>query len=204
MRNIQRLAPLALVALTLSACNKPASPSKVGGEAAATKADAVAIPARKAGLWEQTILHDGRPAMGPIGSKISLCLDADTDRTISVFGRQASRDVCQRHVLTRGPDGSFAFSSSCALPSGGTVTSKGAASGDFASNYVVRTESDVSGAPFERMNGHHVMQMTATWKGPCPSGMKPGDMMTAAGFKVNMGDMMGRPLGAAAGGDDSN
>jgi hypothetical protein len=34
--------------------------------------------------------------------------------------------------------------------------------------------------------------MEATWQGPCPADMKPGDMAMPNGMKINMMDMAAR------------
>jgi hypothetical protein len=184
----------------VAACSKPAEKPK----APPTVAAVVELPARKAGLWEQTMSRDGKPAMGPMGGKISLCLDAASAKSMTVFGREMNNEMCKQQTLTRGLDGSYAFTSTCTLPVMGKMVSKGSASGDFSSKYVVHTETDITGAPMERANGHHVMDVTAEWKGPCPSDMKPGDVVMGNGYKVNMGDLVDRPhgrdeQGAAAG-----
>jgi hypothetical protein len=46
-------------------------------------------------------------------------------------------------------------------------------------------------------NGTHEMELTATWQGPCPAGMKAGDMtMTLPGsgktMTMNIADMMSK------------
>jgi hypothetical protein len=43
------------------------------------------------------------------------------------------------------------------------------------------------------MNGRHVTEIAATWLGPCPAGMIPGDVLMANGMKVNV-----TRIGAAA------
>ena len=200
MRTTQIAAPIVLAALSLAACNKQAAPAAKAPAAPAASSGVTAsveAPTRKAGLWEQTMMRDGKPAMGPMGGKVSLCLDAEIGAKMHVFGRQMGRGMCQQQSLTRNLDGSYAFASSCDFPGGGKAVSKGTANGDFNSRYVVRSDSDVTGAPFERMNGDHTMEMTAVWKGPCPAGMKPGDMLMGNGMKVNMAQMMGHHPGGS-------
>lgn len=197
MRSVLRAAPLLLALVPLAGCNKPAAPAKPPAAAAsASNATVLDLPARKAGLWEQTMIRDGAPAMGPIGGKATLCLDAAAAAKISVLGREMGRDMCQQRSLTRGLDGSYTFTSTCKAPNGGVFTSKGTVSGDLSSQYKMHSETDITGAPLDKMNGHHVMEITATWKGPCPPDMKPGDMMIGNGFKVNVAEM----AGAAGGG----
>jgi hypothetical protein len=36
------------------------------------------------------------------------------------------------------------------------------------------------------MNGTHDMTLEASWQGPCPAGMQPGDMLLPGGMKNNM------------------
>jgi hypothetical protein len=190
-----------ILAAALAACSKPASTpaAKPASTGVSNEGPAVAPPMRKAGLWEQTMTRDGGQSMGPMGAGMKLCLDAATDAQMHVFGRQFGRGMCQQQSVSRGPDGSYAFASSCDLPNGGKVVSKGAASGDFNSKYVVRMESDVTGAMSERRNGHHTMEMTGVWKGPCPADMKPGDMLLGNGVKVNVSQMMNWRRGAGGG-----
>ena len=68
---------------------------------------------------------------------------------------------------------------------------KGAASGDFATSYHVHVESDVSGAAFAPMNGHHVTDIDGKWLGPCPAGMAGGDMEFGHGIRVSGGKLAG-------------
>jgi hypothetical protein len=41
---------------------------------------------------------------------------------------------------------------------------------------VVKATTVTSGSSMPQANGTHAMELTATWEGPCPAGMKPGDM----------------------------
>jgi hypothetical protein len=94
-------------------------------------------------------------------------------------------------TVTRGLDGGYSFASTCPMGSGGTVTTKGAASGDFSSAYHLHIESDVSGADFAPMNGHHVTDVDGKWLGPCPAGMAAGDMELGNGIRISGGKLAG-------------
>jgi hypothetical protein len=176
--------------LAPAACGKSESPAGASSTASASASggDAMASvspPARRPGLWEQTMVRDGKAApMGPI----RLCLDPSTDAKVSVFGRLAARSLCQRQAMSRGLDGTYRFTSSCQMGKAGTVATTGTASGDFSSHYIVRTESDVSGSSFPPLNGHHVSEMDSRWVGPCPVGMAPGEIV-ANGFRMNLNTM---------------
>ena len=53
-------------------------------------------------------------------------------------------------------------------------------------NSILAAENTVSGASARHMNGVHAMTIEATWKGPCPADLKPGDMVLPGGMKINM------------------
>jgi hypothetical protein len=187
------LAAAAAAALALGACNKPADKPAAASTAtpSASAAAAVSLPTRKPGLWQQTMSRDGQPAMGRMNG-MKFCLDAATDAEVGVFGRNMAKDMCQQQSINRGLDGSYSFSSVCNFPGGGKATSKGSASGDFNSKYTVTSETDVEGAPFDRMNGHHKIEVTATWVGPCPADMKGGDVLLPNGMKMSAADIAAR------------
>src|SRR5258708_22435265 len=183
-----------VAALALAACQKPP-----GGSASATAQSATApastgaIPHRRAGLWEQTMSENGKPiGMG----SMQMCVDAAMEAKTSVFSHQAQSHAASRCSATqasRGPDGSYSFSTTCSLPGGATMSTKGTASGDFNTGYQVHTETDTSGAGYAALNGHRVMEITGKWLGPCPAGMAGGDVQFAGGIRVN-----GRRLAGAA------
>lgn len=175
-------------ALALGACGKAGEARNAGAAAtpaaASTAASTTAgpLPVRKSGLWEQTMTRDGAPTrMG----KMSMCVDAATDAKASVFGQKLGEGMCQQKSVSRGLDGSYSFATTCDLGSGGSITSKGTASGDFSSGYHVHSESDVSGASFAPLNGHHVTDVIGVYKGACPAGMAAGDIVLANGMTIN-------------------
>ena len=156
---------LILAVLALAAC-------KQDGAGVAGPNGQVAAPARKAGLWEQTILADGAPR----GPAIRMCYDAAIDQKRPVFGRQFRRGACEKYSITKAADGSYVSDTVCQMGSGAKITSHTVISGDFASKYVVKSDRVVEGSPSSAMDGHHVNLVTATFIGPCPTGMAPGQV----------------------------
>ena len=65
------------------------------------------------------------------------------------------------------------------------VKTKGTAKGDFATGYHVSTETDITGAPYAGMNGHHAMELDSKYLGPCPAGMAPGAVAFGNGMSVD-------------------
>ncbi len=161
----------ALLFFALAGCVKPA------GDTASQ-----APPSRKTGLWEQTFNRDGKP--GRVG-RLKVCLDDATDGKLSVFGRHFATGACQRQV-TREAGGVYHFNSVCTVDNGAVIKTMGVAAGDFASGYKVHSEVNVTGAPFGPMNGIHVVDITARYDGPCPQGVKPGDVELGSGMKINI------------------
>lgn len=169
-------ATLAVSAVALNACQKKdEKTAAAAGEApaASTAAPAPAAmtgpPRRKPGLWSHTIQSAGAT------QAMKVCLDADTDAKMTVWGQAASQEMCPQQSFSPAPGG-FAFESTCNLGGGaGTIVSKGSVTGDFNSAYTVKVASTTTGASMPQANGPHDMTMTAKWEGPCPSGMKGGD-----------------------------
>ncbi len=165
---------IAMGLASLTACHKP-------GSAAAPGPENGRMPPRKAGLWIQSMNHDGKP--GRWGD-IKMCVDAATDAQISMLGRQFAKGPCERTV-TRDAGSVYHFLSTCRLGENGVVTSRGTASGDFVATYRVHTENDIAGAPFPPINGHHVTEVAGRYAGPCPANMAPGDI-TISSLHMNL------------------
>ncbi len=146
-----------------------------------------AFPARRAGLWTQTVVRDGKP-LGPVG-KMRVCLGAATDARLGIFGHETG-ESCHSTSLTR-DGGVLRFASSCNLGKAGVVNNQGTVSGDLASDYTVHSQTEVTGALLPTMNGRHVFDMTARYLGPCPGGMAPGDAVLNGGVKVNINRLGG-------------
>jgi hypothetical protein len=178
-------ATLVAALASVGGCGKPTDHS-----ATATTAP----PARKAGLWAQTMTRDGKP--GKLGV-LKVCLDPATDARLSVFGRHFGQANCP-HALSRDDKGAYHFQSTCTLKSGGVLTSRGVATGDFGSGYEVHSEVTVRDAPLEAMNGLHSVTITGRYRGPCPADMRPGDIDLGSGIRVSV-DRLAQIAGAIEG-----
>ena len=159
----------------------PAAPSAPPATGAASSATApAAMPQRMPGLWEQKVSTEGR-------SQVSqLCLDRTVERRFTWWGQHAGRTGCSPPRITPHPGGGWDFASTCDMGPGGKTSTEGAVTGDMAKSYRLSARSTVSGASAPQMNGAHEMTLEASWKGPCPAGMQPGDMLLPGGMKINM------------------
>ena len=185
MRNLVMGVAAIAVAFGVASCGKKEEAAKDGAAAVAeAPAGTPMNPKRKPGLWEQSMAMDGQPAT----MTMKRCLDEATDAQMSAFGNAQAKDTCPDQSVTKSPDGSWVFSSTCNMGTGGTVKSTGQATGDFNSNYTVEASTETTGAAAPQMNAAHKMTMNAKWIGTCPEGMKAGDV-DMGGMTINMTQM---------------
>ncbi|WP_293376383.1 DUF3617 family protein [Phenylobacterium sp.] len=190
-----------VAALALAGCSKKdaGTPAAAGSGAEATAPapasapSPLAPPLRKAGLWTQTVTS------AKATQSIKMCLDEAVQKKMQLWGQSMGKSDCQEHSFKPHPGGGWDFHSVCKLGESGTVTSDGSATGDFNSHYTVTLTSTTTGSPMPQANGEHKTVMEASWSGPCPADMKPGDMEMPGGFKINMSGDGPPKIGGAAG-----
>jgi len=194
----------AVSVLALAACSKKtdtAASASASGTAATAVASAPAAPqappSRKSGLWTQTITSDAMNRT--MNQTMKMCLDAAADQKMKFWGSsQAGKSSnCTEQRVTPHLGGGWDFHSVCQMGESGTITSDGSATGDFNSHYKVEVTAVTAGSPMAQANGTHQTVIEATWVGPCPADMKPGDM-DIGGYKINM--LAGANAEAGAGG----
>lgn len=179
---MRRTLVFAISLLALAACSKPAEkPAAASSESTA----------RKPGLWELRI-SDGESVQVQ-----RECLDAATDQQLSLIGRQTNDQNCQKHLMTRQPDGSWRFSTVCDMGSGGVVSAEGVATGDFATHYQMKVEQSTTGAAVPMLNGNRRLVIDAAWVAECPAGMKPGEAELPGGRRINMVEISAPPQPSA-------
>lgn len=186
MRKVLALTAVSLAAL--SACDRkpaqaphpPAPPGAAPASSARTAPAAATLPARTPGLWAQTVSSRGR------SQATRICLDKATEARFTWWGQHAGQGACGKAQVTPRPGGGWTFASACDMGENGKTETRGEVTGDFAKAYKVSAESTISGARAPEMNGTHAMTLEARWKGPCPAGMRPGDMLLPGGMKINV------------------
>lgn len=179
---MHRVLVLGASLLALAACQKKPEAAATG-DAPAVSASApagnVSPPRRKPGLWSQTV------STGGMTQTMKLCLDEATEARMTVWGQQASKDICAKNQVTPAPGG-WTFVSECDMGEAGKVVTTGQATGDFNAKYVIKATSVTTGSSMAQSNGTHEMEMTGTWEGACPANMKPGDMTLPNGMTMNL------------------
>jgi hypothetical protein len=171
-------------ALALGACSKKADTAATTGgsapTAAAAPAPAPVMPTRKPGLWEQAV------DVGGVKHTISMCVDEASEAKVKWWSteRSAGSSDCSEQRVTP-TAGGWSFHSVCQHGDGGTVTADGVATGEFGTHLKIDVTSVTTGASMPQANGTHKVSMESTWKGPCPTGMKGGDIAMADGMRVS-------------------
>jgi hypothetical protein len=146
--------------------------------ASATSALSAEFPARRAGLWDVTVNME---SMKIPARTNKMCIDAVTDAKLMKLG-MASKDANCTAMNVSGMGSVRTVDSICHLNGGEQKNHVVMTySGDAA--YHVDMQSQFS-PPIAGHSRSHIVQ-DGKWIGPCPAGMKPGDMMIN-GMKINM------------------
>jgi len=132
---------------------------------------------RKPGLWEISASADGH-AM-PMAMK--QCADEDSDAQMMQIA-QVRSDSCKVSGFTKTASG-YEFSSECEV-NGSKMTSSGVFTGDFQSKYKGEIVTKISPPIFGKESSNTILE--AKWIGPCPEGMKAGDMEMENGMRINL------------------
>jgi hypothetical protein len=160
----------------------------IAGLACGTAAADVNFPERKAGQWEISM----EPAPGLPAIVTQLCIDAATDKAMMESGMAISEGQCSK-MDVRQEGGSYIADSVCTFD-GATTNSRMVMSGDFSSSYTVDITAETTGGS-DGMPPSMTMRQVATWKGACPAGMAPGDMVMPGGMKMNIPAMLNQAGG---------
>lgn len=139
--------------------------------------DGPSAPNRKPGLWEVSVVADGRPM--PMG--IKQCADETTDVQMMQMS-EAHKENCKVSGFTKTATG-HEFSSECDV-AGSKITSKGTFIGDFQKEYRGEIVTTMNPPMFGRTGSRSII--SAKWLGACPDGMKPGDMQMGNGVTINL------------------
>jgi hypothetical protein len=183
--------------LALTACSKKTETAAPATAPEAPKAAAtITPPERRAGLWVQTMTAD------QMHQETRICIDASVEKQLKWFSQGAGPSSCEQSSVTPRMGGGWAFHSSCAMGRAGHIVSDGVATGDFNSHYTVDIDSTTTGSAMLQANGPHKMKIDAVWQGPCPAGMRPGDMMLPGGMTMNLVDMANGKAPMGPGGMD--
>jgi hypothetical protein len=140
------------------------------------------LPKRKPGLWEITILPgEGQHAV----SAGKMCIDGATDLELMRFGLGMTDQLCSKRDLN--VSGSTAtIDAVCKI---GTSQQTSHSTIRYSGNSAYRTEIKAKYDPPFLGKSETTTIQEAKWTGPCPADLKPGDLVTGNGVKVNLKDL---------------
>ena len=193
MRGVHVLTVTAAL-LALAACGDKTGDQKAAADKAgdapatgapATPGAAAATPKLRAGLWRVTTTGDGPEGVA------RMCLDDAVQTRLNVVGAQASAGACQQTATSPNPGGGWRYRTVCdhSAMGGGTSVSEGVMTGDLTNGYSSRTTVTTTGAQVAHMNRTVTVSGQGVYEGPCPSDMRPGDMIIPGGMRFNMLEM---------------
>lgn len=145
----------------------------------AAAAHAIDFPTMKAGLWESQITRDGAPAKtGPM----KMCMDAAVQKEMMDMGMGTMKEMCSKNDIRR--DGNRMYGNAeCKL---GESTMKSTSVTTFSGDVSYRTEVKATYDPPMMGKSAAATIIDSRWTGPCPAGMKAGDITMPDGRMMNM------------------
>jgi hypothetical protein len=150
-------------------------------------AEPVQLPTLKNGQWEMTTQSS---ATGAAPRKTTVCLDANTQKRMLDMSQGMQKEMCSRMDVRR--DGAaYVMEAECRLGES-AVKSRGVMTMQGDSAY--RTESTATfDPPFQGGMKETKTVIEGKYLGACREGMRPGDMITATGEKINLMELPARP-----------
>jgi uncharacterized protein DUF3617 len=155
----------------------------LGAISAASLAEDIDLPARKAGLWDMKTRITGGGV--PIVS-MQQCTDATAEKDLRQVYSPMSKEVCDKRVVHKTTDG-YTLDRSCRLGDD-TYTTHADITGDFEKQYQAHlTTRSADEAPDDPPATD--LTMEAKYLGPCKSDQQPGDIIMM-GIKINIKDII--------------
>jgi hypothetical protein len=156
----------------------------------AVPAAAQDMPKMKPGLWETSTSTPGQKGAPAVASKSTMCVTEAVQKDMMAFS-QSMGAKCSKNT-TRREGNKFIGEAECSF---GPSVMKSTSVATFTSDSSYRVESRSTITP--PLNGMSETSATqeANYAGPCPAGMKPGDMQMA-GRTVNILEMTKMMKGA--------
>jgi len=140
------------------------------------------LPKRKPGLWEMSTAsseNKGAPAMSKV------CIDATTDRELMNFGLGVTNQLCSKREIN--VTGSVATINMVCTVGNSQTTSHSTIT--YTGNSAYRAEVRAHFEPSFMGKTDSTTTQQARWTGACPPDMKPGDLVTGNGVKINLRDL---------------
>ena len=152
----------------------------------AANAPALDFPTMKSGLWESKVTREGTQQRTGV---TKICIDADVQKEMLDMGMGSMKSMCSKNDIRR--EGNKMFGEAeCKL---GESTMKSKSVTAFTGNTAYHTEVKASYDPPFMGKGTSTTVIDAKWTGPCPAGVKVGDVIMPDGKTINMRAMTAAP-----------
>ena len=139
-------------------------------------------PPRKPGLWELT-MASANAKLPP--NSAQLCIDKATDAALYAFGMAASSKACSKSQI-KVSGRVVTVDTTCQI---GTSQQTTHATTTFIGDTAYHTQTNAHFDPPLYGRSDSATTHDAKWLGPCPEAMRPGDIVTATGIRMNIRDM---------------
>ena len=140
------------------------------------------LPKRKPGLWEMRMVSpDGKKTSGTI----RMCIDAATDAMLTKFATGITGQICTKRDIR--VSGSVATIDAVCTVNGSVQTVHSTIS--FKGSTAYRADARVHSEPPFMGTSDSAATQEGKWIGPCPSDMKPGELILANGTRINLKDI---------------
>jgi hypothetical protein len=154
---------------------------------ASAPAAAVDYPTLKNGQWEMTT---SAAEAGAPPRKSTICLDANTQKSMIDMGVGMQKEMCTRMDMRR-EGARFITDAECKL---GTSVIKSHGVMTMTGDTAYRTETSATfDPPLAKDMKESKTVIEGRYLGPCRDGMQPGDMVTDTGQKINVNQLQQRP-----------
>ncbi len=148
--------------------------------AAPPAAGATELPTLKSGQWEMTTTSS---AAGGAPRKSTICLDASTQKAMLDMSAGMQKEMCTRMDIRREGE-RYVTDAECRL---GASVVKSHAVMTMTGDTAYRTESTATfDPPFDNDLRETKTVIEGRHTGACRDGMRPGDMVTPSGEKINL------------------
>ena len=137
------------------------------------------LPARKPGLWEITGTSDRNEGAS---HTMKMCTDDKTQQFLSHFGDQMGKNRCSKRDVQN--QGTQVITDTVCNVAQSQVTSHTVMTFDSTTSFTIQNHSHYEPALFGKTESNSTQ--TGKWVGACPADMKPGDVLSPNGVKINL------------------
>lgn len=137
------------------------------------------LPKPKPGLWEITGTSDRDNGQSHV---MKMCTDNKTQALFSHFGDQMGKDKCSKRDVQN--QGTQVVTDTVCNIAQSQVTSHAVMTFDNPTSFSIKVQSRYEPALFGRTESNSTQ--TGKWVGACPADMKPGDVLSPNGVRINL------------------